>query len=197
MTTHQPSIAPAPKVGDRAPESDQVYFPNTKPVLLVFLRHCGCPFAEKTFVNLTRFSLEHPEIKCIAVSHSSRPATDKWVVLVGGEWDTTILVDESRALYRKWGLPESSSWLPAGGPLYLVHAYRLGKDEGIWGTGPIEGDATGTRAQMGGAFAMDAGGVVRWAKVCTSADDIPNFDEALRALGPVKAGLAWHEVGLS
>lgn len=77
-------------------------------------------------------------------------------------WNTTILVDESRTLYRQWGLPESASWLPAGGPLYLVQAYRLGKEEGIWGTGPIEGDATGTRAQMGGAFAVDAGGVVRW-----------------------------------
>lgn len=43
MTTHQPSVPPAPKVGDQAPESDQMYFPNTKPVLLVFLRHCGCP----------------------------------------------------------------------------------------------------------------------------------------------------------
>lgn len=81
-------------------------------------------------------------------------------------WDTTILVDESRTLYRQWGLPESASWLPAGGPLYLVHAYRLGKEEGIWGTGPIEGDTTGTRAQMGGAFAVDAGGVVRWYGLC-------------------------------
>lgn len=35
------------------------------------------------------------------------------------------------------------------------------------------------------------------AKVCTSADEIPNFEEALKALGPIKAGLAWHEVGLA
>ncbi|KAK4456883.1 hypothetical protein QBC42DRAFT_292136, partial [Cladorrhinum samala] len=35
---------PVPNVGDRAPAlGREVLFPNDKPVIVVFLRHCGCP----------------------------------------------------------------------------------------------------------------------------------------------------------
>lgn len=40
----QPGVAPVPKVGDRAPTLGRaVNFPRGKPVIVVFLRHCGCP----------------------------------------------------------------------------------------------------------------------------------------------------------
>lgn len=42
---------------------------------------------------------------------------------------------------------------------------------------------SGSRWQIGGAFAVDAGGFVRWSRPATSADDVPDFGEALRALG--------------
>ena len=44
--THQDSnvVVPVPEIGDRAPTlGDAVHFPRDKPVLVVFLRHCGCP----------------------------------------------------------------------------------------------------------------------------------------------------------
>jgi hypothetical protein len=44
---------------------------------------------------------------------------------------------------------------------------------------------SGSRWQIGGAFAVGADGVVRWSKPAASADEVPNFKEALRALGVV------------
>lgn len=103
-----------------------------------------------------------PHPRCLAISHSSRTATDHWVISIGGEWEVSVLVDESRALYRQWGLGEAhSAWYNVN-PRALYSAYRLGKDEGIWGTGVEQGDQTGSWYQVGGAFAVDAGGVVRW-----------------------------------
>ena len=41
--THE-VVVPVPKIGDRAPTlGDAIHFPRDKPVLVVFLRHCGCP----------------------------------------------------------------------------------------------------------------------------------------------------------
>jgi hypothetical protein len=46
---------------------------------------------------------------------------------------------------------------------------------------------SGSRWQIGGAFAVDADGVVRWSKPAASADEVPDFKEALRALGVIAA----------
>ncbi|KAH8894778.1 hypothetical protein GQ53DRAFT_642352 [Thozetella sp. PMI_491] len=175
-------VAPAPKVGDKAPSSEQIPFPSPKPVLIVFLRHCGCPFAEKTFKSLSKFSSAHPEIHCIAVSHSTQDATDKWVVEVGGEWEISVLVDYERDLYAQWGLGISTTW-HALNPWSLYSTYRLGKEEGIWN----RATESGTRWQTSGAFAVDAAGIVRWAKVARTADDVPNLEDARKALEAAKA----------
>lgn len=47
---------------------------------------------------------------------------------------------------------------------------------------PELGQESGSRWQMGGAFAVDANGFVRWAKPASSADEVPNFKEVLKAL---------------
>lgn len=50
--------------------------------------------AEKAFRELTAFSATHAgHIACIAVSHSSQEATDKWVPQVGGEWEVSTKSD--------------------------------------------------------------------------------------------------------
>ena len=75
-------VVPIPNVGDSAPTlGKDIRFPHDKPVLAVFLRHCGDPFAEKTFRLLTDLSNHHPEVHCVAVSQSSQEETDKWYVL--------------------------------------------------------------------------------------------------------------------
>ncbi|KAK4106403.1 hypothetical protein N658DRAFT_18018 [Parathielavia hyrcaniae] len=180
------AVVHPPKIGDRAPplgnDDDAaaagIRFPHDKPVLVVFLRHCGCPFAEKTFRLLTSLSNHHPEVCCVAVSQSTREDTDGWIVQVGGEWEVRVVVHAQRELYHAWGLGLSSTWY-AVNPLALWHAWKLGTEEGIWNRNA----ESGSRWQIGGAFGIDAEGVVRWGGPAASADEVPDFREALRALG--------------
>jgi hypothetical protein len=134
--------------------------------------------AEKTFKNLTALSERYGNVHCVAVSHSSREATERWIPQVGGVWQTAVIVDENRDLYAKWGLGLSSTW-HAFNPMALYSVYRLGADEGIWNR-PTE---SGSRWQKSGAFAVDEDGIVRWQHISNTADDLPNFDAALEALG--------------
>lgn len=183
------SVQAVPKVGDRAPSLGRdVTFPSDKPVVVVFLRHCGCPFAEKTFKTLTALSTANPEIRCVAVSQSSGPETDAWVVEVGGEWEAHVIVDESRDLYKLWGLGQTSTW-HAYSPWTVWSAVKLGREEGIWN----REQQTGSRWQQGGAFAVDSSGFVRWAKPAQSAEEVPSFKEALRALRLPSAAAAAHK----
>jgi hypothetical protein len=123
-------------------------------------------------------SSEHPEVSFIAVSHSNQEATDKWVVLVGGEWNVNVIVDAEREVYARWGLGVSSTWHVLN-PWSFYKFYRMAKDEKI-SNKPTE---SGNRWQTAGSFAVDGNGVVRWVRVAKSADDLPDFKEALTALG--------------
>ncbi|KAG9255215.1 uncharacterized protein F5Z01DRAFT_38201 [Emericellopsis atlantica] len=170
-------VKPAPQVNDYAPSSSKLSLPTGKLTIVVFLRHCGCPFAEKTFKALTALSDAHKDIQCIAVSHSSEEATERWVPQVGGTWNVEVVVDEDRDLYAQWGLGPSSAWATMG-PSVLWSVYKLGTGEGIWNR-PTE---SGSRWQTGGAFAINRFGKVVYAHVDKSADDMPNLDEVLEAL---------------
>ncbi|KAI1494778.1 hypothetical protein F5X96DRAFT_615341 [Biscogniauxia mediterranea] len=171
-------VQPVPQVGSPAPVNENLKLPSDKPTLIVFLRHCGCPFAEKTFKALATLSMQYPEVNFVAVSHSSAEATEHWVVSVGGNWEVSVVVDEMRDLYAQWGLGVSNTWHVLS-PMTLYKTLRLAKDEHIWNR-PTE---SGNRWQIGGAFAVDQTGVVRWGRVAASADEIPDFDAALASLG--------------
>ena len=71
--------------------------------------------AQKTYLHLRTIASKHPEITCIAVSHSSQAATNKWISLLPGTNPTTpnpvqLVIDPSRALYAAWGLGLASVW---------------------------------------------------------------------------------------
>ncbi|KAK3302243.1 uncharacterized protein B0T15DRAFT_403256 [Chaetomium strumarium] len=99
------------------------------------------------------------------------------IVEVGGEWDVQVIVDTSRQLYHAWGLGTGSYWY-ALNPLAMWHTWKLGTEEGIWNRNA----ESGSKWQIGGAYAVDAGGFVRWAKPAASADEVPDFKGALKAL---------------
>jgi hypothetical protein len=101
QTQGQEEVIPIPQPGDRAPplaptstlttsgplptpltpSAPIVTFPRAKPVLAVFLRHCGCPFAEKTFRRLADVANQYrDEVTCVAVSQAGREETEKWYV---------------------------------------------------------------------------------------------------------------------
>lgn len=72
----------APSVGAHAPPTS-LYVHQDLPVVIGFLRHCGCPFAEKTLLALRRLAERHREIRFIAVSHADEEATQSWLQEVG------------------------------------------------------------------------------------------------------------------
>ncbi|KAF5019776.1 hypothetical protein F66182_8213 [Fusarium sp. NRRL 66182] len=171
-------VAPPVEVGSKAPWSQYLRLPDGRPTIVVFLRHCGCPFAEKTFRSLTELSDKVPSVHCIAISHSSAEATDRWLPQVGGTWAVDIVIDEERDLYAKWGLGISSTW-HAVNPFTIWNAFSIGKSEGIWNR-PTE---SGSRWQTSGAFAVDRDGTVRWTHVDSTAHDVPDLRAAMTALG--------------
>ncbi|RSL59134.1 hypothetical protein CEP54_007409 [Fusarium duplospermum] len=177
-TPEAKEVGPPVEVGSKAPWMAELRLPDGKPTLVVFLRHCGCPFAEKTFKSLAALSDAHPQVHCIAVSHSSAEATDHWLPQVGGTWSVDVVIDEGRDIYAKWGLGISSTW-HAVNPVTLWSVFSLGTNEGIWNR-PTE---SGSRWQTSGAFAVDRDGTIRWAHVSRTADDVPDLQAAATALG--------------
>ncbi|KAH7001809.1 hypothetical protein EDB80DRAFT_685009 [Ilyonectria destructans] len=172
-------VAPALKVGFFAPSSPQLSLPDGRPTIVVFLRHAGCPFAEKTFKNLAALSDKHKDVHCVAVSHSSAAATDTWLPQIGGSWLVDVIIDDERDLYAQWGLGISTTWHVAN-PATLWSALCLAKDEDIWNRNAT----SGSRWQMSGAFAVDQGGMIRWVHVGRTADDLPDFKVAVESLTP-------------
>ena len=138
----------------------------------------SCAVAEKTFKGLSALSDKHREINCIAVSHSTPEHTEKWIPLVGGAWSVNTIVDEERDLYAQWGLGISSTW-HVFSPWVISSVFRLGKQENIWNL-PTE---SGNRWQTGGTFAVGADGLVKYAHVSRTADDLTDYDAVLKALG--------------
>ncbi|KAI1742151.1 hypothetical protein F4680DRAFT_41575 [Xylaria scruposa] len=177
-TPPKKDVRPAPVVGAKAPVHPNLTLPTDKPTIITFLRHCGCPFAEKSFKALTKLSTDHKEINFVAVSHSSSEATERWVVKVGGNWDVTVVIDEERDLYALFGLGMSTTW-HALSPIVLYNTLQLGKKENIWNR-PTE---SGSRWQTAGTFAIDENGQVRWRHIATRADDLPDWDAAVQSVG--------------
>ncbi|KJR86152.1 uncharacterized protein SPSK_02604 [Sporothrix schenckii 1099-18] len=109
-----PVATACPKKGDAAPldrDRKLTVGGGAKPVVVVFLRCVGCAFAQKTFLNLRTLANRYAgQLTCIAVSHSSLAATQKWLDLLGGAWNVQVVIDEDRAVYAAWGLGLGSVW---------------------------------------------------------------------------------------
>ncbi|KAF2719308.1 hypothetical protein K431DRAFT_286894 [Polychaeton citri CBS 116435] len=180
--------AEAPRIGSKAPESpsNKISYRDNKPKLLTFLRHCGCPFAEKTYLNFREAAKNHKDIDFIAVSHSDENSTNGWLKSLpqaGSEPENLrMIVDADRTLYGAWGLG-ASGWAHVLNPTSLYSVWRLGKEENIWNR-PTE---SGSRWQTSGNFAVDGEGVVKWGGPAASADDIPDFENAVAILAGERA----------
>ncbi|KAK1758667.1 hypothetical protein QBC47DRAFT_441516 [Echria macrotheca] len=108
-----PVAASPPRVGEPAPldRDRELTLGGGRKVLVVFLRCVGCAFAQKIFTKLRMIATRYPnDITCIAVSHSSAAATQKWIDLLGGAWNVQVVIDEDRAVYAAWGLGVGSVW---------------------------------------------------------------------------------------
>lgn len=183
QTTPEP-----PAVGASAPQTSKIQLSGA-PTVITFLRHCGCPWAEKTFLNLREVARDHRTTSFIAVSHSSQAATDTWLASLpqsGSEPDNLqVIVDEGREAYTAWGLGVASFGHVLS-PTGLYNVWKLGREEGIWNR-PTE---SGSRWQTSGSFGVDGSGVVKWSQPAQVAEDIPDFEEGATA---VEAGEATGE----
>jgi hypothetical protein len=159
--------APAPSLPEGAPRD--------RPVVVAFLRHTGCPFAEWTAHELRKAAAEHDDIAWVAVSHAPAEATAEWERAIGGIGDVTLLSDPDRTSYAAWGLGRSSLGHFAG-RRSLTEVARLAR-RGIRNRYP-----QGTRWQQAGTFAVDAATIIRWRHLPAHAGDLPNLAEAASAL---------------
>jgi hypothetical protein len=168
------AVSAVPVVGDRAPALPVT--PAETPTVVAFLRHVGCPFAEATFRSLRERAARTPGIRFVAVSHAPQAATASWCDAVGGDAGAVeLVVDEQRTLYGSWGLgPSSLSHFLGLRSLRSVAALAR---QGTRNRHPV-----GTRWQTAGTFAVDAGGVVRFAHVPAHAGELPDLDAAVTAV---------------
>ncbi|KAI9047075.1 hypothetical protein LZ554_009148 [Drepanopeziza brunnea f. sp. 'monogermtubi'] len=174
-------VASSPLLEAKAPECGLVRLQagDGRPTIVVFLRHTGCPFAEKTFLELRRIANKYPDIHCVAISHASKAATDRWVAAIGGAWAVRVVLDEGREVYACWGLGVSTTYHLLN-PWTQMAARRLGTNENIWGR---EVDPSANRWQVGGCWAIDEMGFLKWGAANNTADSIPDLAEACKVLG--------------
>lgn len=145
------------------------------PVVIAFVRHTGCPFAESTLRDLRDSARECPEVRVIAVSHSPPEATASWCSAVGGSGPVEVVVDEERSSYARWGLGRTDVRHFMG--LRSLRAVAaLARERGIRNRHPH-----GSRWQRAGTFVVGSSGEVAWRHLPEHAGDTPDVREALAA----------------
>ncbi|PKS09450.1 hypothetical protein jhhlp_004066 [Lomentospora prolificans] len=203
-------LAALPKIGDQAPldRDRKVTIGGGRCVLIVFLRCVGCAFAQKTFLSLRTLANRYPnDLTCIAVSHSSAAATQKWMDLMGGAWNVQVVIDEDRSVYAAWGLGlgtvwsvlnpttqiqawKEKGWLGAQVATAIQRKGTAGRGMASYQTGgtgviDVEGPVTvmGNKWQSAGAWAVNGSGVIVWGRKAATPDDLMDLDESCKALG--------------
>ncbi|KAF2755803.1 hypothetical protein EJ05DRAFT_478764 [Pseudovirgaria hyperparasitica] len=178
-------VSDTPEIGRPAPSTAKMKIPceDGKPTVVVFLRHCGCPFAEKTYLSMRTSASAHPSYTFVAVSHSDQPSTDNWLrAILQSQGDAEasnlkLIIDDTRDLYARWGLGISSLWHVLN-PTTFSTLSTLKKTEGI----DVRSTESGSRWQTAGAWAVDSEGIIRWGRPARSADEIPDMAAAVGAL---------------
>jgi hypothetical protein len=167
QTPQQGALAPALPVGGAGAGS---------PYIIVFLRHLGCPFSEITMLEVCRATDDYPDLKFVAVTQANWGQSGQWARLIAARADLHIVPDPDRTLYSAWGLG-LSGWRHFAGVKPLTAVVDLYRETGIRNRHPV-----GTRWQLGGAFAVDGEGFVRFMHVDEHAGDPVDIDAAAASL---------------
>jgi hypothetical protein len=146
-----------------------------RPAIVAFLRHAGCPFAERTMQMLRDGAARAPEIQWVAISHAPARETERWCEAIGGAGAVRVASDASRRTYADWGLGRTTLG-------HFMGRRSLSAVAGLAREGIRNRHPSGTRWQSAGTFALDAEGTVRWRSVPAHAGELPDLDEALAAL---------------
>jgi peroxiredoxin len=140
-----------------------------KPVLLVFLRHFGCPFCREVMddVSAQLKRLERSDVQLVLIHMSDDPLAEQFLNKYGLA-NIPHVSDTKRVLYRAFGLRRGTFWQMAS-PLLWWRGLRATLAHGQ-GFSP----AYGSVLQMPGMFLIFHGHVVR-SFIHQLAGDRPNY----------------------
>ncbi|WVF65909.1 hypothetical protein IAT40_000647 [Kwoniella sp. CBS 6097] len=183
-----PTASPLPELGSPRPSLPSHAEESIKGrlALIAFVRHCGCPFAEKE-VNLLSEQLiadQGQRLHVVIVQHSEEAETKKWFDEIGGSRlfpDSsryTLLSDPTRELYASWGIG-TLGWTGMINPSIMNNLKSLKEADGIDLRATGEGSY---RWGNSGGFAVDEEGEVKWRKVATDSSDVCDYAEAAKTV---------------
>lgn len=134
-------------------------------VLLVALRHTGCPFCRESLSDIARLrpAIERSGVR-IMLAHMGTPREGEKMAKRYGLEDVTRIADPNRLLYRALGLGRGS-FDQVVGPRIWWRGFQAIVAEGH-GLGKLRNDSF----QLGGVFVLEHGRVVSEFRCRTSAD---------------------------
>jgi len=180
-----PIVSPLPDISGHAPSSlGPITFPTGNPVLVAFVRHCGCPFAEKEIHLLATETKKNSTIHVVIVQHSELSVTQDWFDSLSGPSlfpssdRYTLVADPERELYARWGI----GLLGWGGMVNADVMKALNEQKTKEGIDMRPTGKGSYRWQNSGGFAVDRDGRVRWRKVAKDSSDVCDYKEAARTI---------------
>jgi hypothetical protein len=194
--TSSPTTSPLPEIGSTAPTSiGGIDLPNGTgtPTLVAFVRHCGCPFAEKETKLLAEETKKNPDLHVIIIQHSGQAEGEDWFERIGAKAAFadpsryTLVSDPDRKIYADWGIGVLGWGAMVNGG--VMEKIKELKTEGIDLTRTVEGS---WRWQNSGGFAVDREGKVRWIKVAKDSGDMCDYEEAaktVKTMGGSRGGI--------
>jgi len=140
------------------------------PVLLIFLRHSGCPFCRETLSRLKtqRQQLEAQHVQIVLIHMLPDAAAVKFFRGYGMD-DLQRISDPDRTVYQLFDVPQGSWWQVAGPGVWW-----RGLKSTLTGSGP--GIPQGDLRQLSGTLLLRDGEIVSVHHPENSAD-IPEFTE--------------------
>jgi peroxiredoxin len=175
-----------PSIGDSAPDFTLTdingnaaalsLFWNARPVVLVFLRHFGCPFCREQVVLLRReylkFKAVGAEIVCIA---QGSPKTAKAFSIMMDIQYPILVCGDDLTIYNEYGLSRGSLGQMIGVEVILrsFKALMQGFD-----LGPVEGNTQ----QMPGTFVINTSGKIIFARRAVHQADNVSATELLECI---------------
>jgi peroxiredoxin len=127
-----------------------------RPLLLIFLRHRGCPFCRETLSDLKkhRREVERTGFQIVLVQMDQDETAREFLQKYGLS-DLPRISDQNKALYRAFGLRRGELWNLIGPPVWLrgIKAIIIEAN----GVGLLHSDPF----QMPGVFAIYSGQIVR------------------------------------
>ncbi len=158
------------QIGNTIPHKD-IFTPTgeNKLVLISFLRHTGCPFAEKTVKELCALSSQFNDLGIYIITHGEEAICEQWLGEIGGIENINRVHDPNREIYGAFGVGYSSLSHFLGGKSLLGVAKLI--PHGIRNR-----KASGTRWQMAATFLVKGGELV-WKHEPQSADEVVDIGQ--------------------